>query len=266
MGGGGKMQLFQRTASLYANYWLVFLIFIPLACFIKPDRYPENISSFILNFIGWKCSYNGEWWFFFPYILLILTSPYILRLLHKPGAKGSFATSIALFGMFALCNTGEKHSSVIQMPVQYITVLSMFANGVLFARFDILQRFRNCFSQYSNKHANMVFGSAILFLFMLRISLGSSGILNPVFALPFILFYLCMRPPLPIRKALCYFGRHSTNLWLIHTFFAYYLFHDFIYGFHFPILIYAALIVSSLAASHFVQWLYIPIRQRIRKR
>ena len=114
--GGGKMQLFQRTASLYANYWLVFLIFIPLACFIKPDRYPENISSFILNFIGWKCSYNGEWWFFFPYILLVLTSPYILRLLHKPGAKGSFATSIALFGMFALCNTGEKHSSVIQMP------------------------------------------------------------------------------------------------------------------------------------------------------
>ena len=174
--GGGKLHVLQRILGLYANYWIVFLIFIPLACFIKPDHYPDNLPSFILNFIGWESSYNGEWWFFFPYILLVLTSPFLLRLFYKTGAKGSLTICILLFALFALCNMGERYPTPIQMPLWYITVLSMFANGVFFARFNILQRFRNHFTQYSDRQVNFLFGSSILLLFTFRICLGSSGI------------------------------------------------------------------------------------------
>lgn len=55
-------------------------------------------------------------------------------------------------------------------------------------------------------------------------------------------------------------GGHSTNLWLVHTFFAYYLFHDFIYGLKYPLVMYVVLIVLSLFSSYCVRFVYRLIR------
>lgn len=46
------------------------------------------------------------------------------------------------------------------------------------------------------------------------------------------------------------------NMWLTHTFFAYYLFPDFIYGIRYPLLIYIVLIVVSLLVACLIEYIY----------
>lgn len=50
---------FNRIKKLYINYWIVFILFVPIGFIFFNNQL--NIREFILNFIGWSSSYNGEW-------------------------------------------------------------------------------------------------------------------------------------------------------------------------------------------------------------
>lgn len=58
-------------------------------------------------------------------------------------------------------------------------------------------------------------------------------------------------------------GKQSTNIWLIHTFFCYYFFRDFIYSFKYPILILAVTIILSYITGCFIDIIYKPIRKKV---
>lgn len=89
----GIMHPWNRIINLYINYWIVFLLFIPLACLIKPKSYPGSLMEFIGNFVALDCNYNREWWFFLPYVLLVISSKYIFRFLHKLDIKATIITN-----------------------------------------------------------------------------------------------------------------------------------------------------------------------------
>lgn len=99
-------------------------------------------------------------------------------------------------------------------------------------------------------------------LCVLRMMLGS-GIINPLSMLPFLILCVCMDIPVGIRRFLTYMGGHSTNMWLVHTFFAYYLFPDFIYGLRYPLLMYVVLVLLSLLSSYVLHLVYNPLRKRV---
>lgn len=64
-----------------------------------------------------------------------------------------------------------------------------------------------------------------------------SASFDPFYLVSFVLLFVNINWH-PWCLACCRFlGRFSTSVWLIHTWFCYYLFHDFIYGLHYPILI-----------------------------
>lgn len=68
-----NIQFWKRILKLYLNFWIVFVIFISLATYLYPDRYPGSWTAFLNNVTGWYTTYNGEWWFLFPYVLLLLS-------------------------------------------------------------------------------------------------------------------------------------------------------------------------------------------------
>ena len=90
------MRSWNRIFNLYINYQIVFLLFIPLACFIRPQNYPGNLTEFICNFIALDCSYNREWWFFLPYVLLVISSKHIFNILDKLDLKTTLTTVTVL--------------------------------------------------------------------------------------------------------------------------------------------------------------------------
>ncbi len=48
------------------------------------------------------------------------------------------------------------------------------------------------------------------------------------------------------KRVLAYLGGYSMIIWLSHTFFCYYLFHDLVYSFRYPLVIFTVLLVVSL--------------------
>lgn len=56
-----------------------------------------------------------------------------------------------------------------------------------------------------------------------------------------------------LEKFLSLLGKYSTGMWLVHSYFCYYLFHDFIYGFHYPALILVVLLLLSFSTAYVVQ-------------
>lgn len=45
------------------------------------------------------------------------------------------------------------------------------------------------------------------------------------------------------------------DMWLIHSWFCYYLFHNWIYGFKYPVIIFMVLLVCSVASAMVVRWI-----------
>ena len=63
------MSPIRRSLKLLLNYWVVFAIFIPMGCIIAPRITPFPLNAFSIS----PHCYNNEWWFLFPYLLLVFT-------------------------------------------------------------------------------------------------------------------------------------------------------------------------------------------------
>ena len=261
---GGDMGNVQRISKLYINYWVIFILFVGLGCIVKPEIYPKNMSTFVLNFVGYECSYNYEWWFLFPYIILVLLSKYIFTFFLNLKKKTLEWTMIGLFGMHIGGNllgkplsgiTAEFH--IVQHLLWVVSLIFMFVCGAVFAKYAIFNWAKEACNRMKN--GKLILGSVLIVLLILRMMFGPS-VINPLFVLPAMMIYLCFVRPAWLSGVLRYFGKQSTNMWLIHTFFAYYLFKDFVYGFKYPIVIYCVLILLSLASSYVVMWMNRPLQ------
>lgn len=75
----------KRLSKLYIHYWMVLLLFIPLASLMHPEQYPGSVKILLLNAIGLEYGYNLEMWFLFPYCLVSLCSPFLFRIMDYVG-------------------------------------------------------------------------------------------------------------------------------------------------------------------------------------
>ena len=95
------------------------------------------------------------------------------------------------------------------------------------------------------------------------------GLIPPLFV-AFItatvtIILLCICPlPVWLTNLLCYFGEHSTSIWLVHMFFSGSLFLGFVFCLKYPIPVLLLLIAFSLASSYVIKWLSRPILKLVR--
>lgn len=87
----------KRVLKLYLIFWSCFIVFISLGCFLVPELYPGSWKIFIENFIAWKTSYNWEWWFIFPYVLLICVSNILFACIRRWNFFTSFLFSCVVY-------------------------------------------------------------------------------------------------------------------------------------------------------------------------
>ena len=141
-----------------------------------------------------------------------------------------------------------------------------FLMGAICYKYHLIGRLRSRMEQstWSVKKKRTVLWGIVCALALLKLSLGGSGLINPWFVFLFIPLYCLLPRSKRIEKVFSYFGQHSTNMWLTHYFFFYYIFGQAIYSLRYPVLIYGALVVLSLTASYVVGWCYAPIRKHIR--
>lgn len=273
---GRGMNNGRRVLSLYANLWVVFLLFYPLGVIFNPALFDTGIYDAFLNLVGLKCSMNGAWWFLLPYATLTILSWWILKFIYSLSAKHETLVLIPTFAMYVCAYTlvdtirfdgSEMVYLIIVNVLRVFMLLFMFIIGAMFARHRLIDKLRQrMLSRWNQHRINVTAGIVIMVLLLIKLSIGASSLIHPWFVMILIPCYaVCTIPP-RAKAVLEYFGRHSTNMWLTHYFFAHYIFGDTIYSLRYPIVIYVTLVAVSLASSHIVSFIYTPIRKIIRQR
>ena len=235
--------------SRVITYWLVLAIFVSIGCFMRPDKYPGTPLNAFLNIISWSSSYNAETWFLFPYIVLALFAAYIFKLIDKLGNIKSFIL-FCIIGFVAMFITSRYiavykiHDSIFAHIVTIANLSFSFAVGA------ILHQIAEKRSLTLNKAKSHQISTFFLLIFLITIMCFIKiGIFGTFYALLFILLFIQLDLKQFIKKTLLMLGVYSMPMWMTHTFFSAYLFHDYIYGFKYPLLIYLVLIIISYVVS-----------------
>ena len=262
---GKNMRRGNRILRLYTNYWIIFLLFIPLACWVNPAEYPESLTTLLLNFTALSYSYNEEWWFLLPYMVLVGVCPSIIRLVHRLNVRQTLCCGLALMVLYLAL---EPLRGLIPLfpgkdfLFSLASLLFPFFAGIASAYRHSLSRFRSYVEQHWGGRKNLYLWTTLAVFLLLRVVI-KTGSLNAVYGVIFIFLFTATDRTSIVNSILAYFGGHSTNMWLTHTFFSWYLFAEYVYGLHYPPLIFAALVAISLATSYVVRALYTPLQKRI---
>ncbi len=247
----GGVEPFKSIKILYISFWKVFLIFIPLGylCFSTDIVYAErssqcfNFTNFSLknivsDFLAYTNYHNGEWWFMRAYMFGIIFVYVYYEITKK---INSFLVEIAIIGAIQFINKilcsdilfrqfnllSDDIIYALWKNMQWSKVLpGIILLGYIFGKYDMLSKIS--YQLYHNMQTSIRF----LFIIVSEIVLiysryifegtGMDFLLVPVF----LVISKALLDYLPGFAYICKFiGKHSTNMWLVHTFFCYYFYY-----------------------------------------
>lgn len=249
-----EIKVNKKLWKLYSMYWLSCAVFVPIGYWlIGLDRYPGNIIDIISNLSGWKPTWNGEVWFLFPYVVVsLLLSKYLLRIRWNPVVVLLVAFLVGICGQYLVSRFGASFlysHRLWHMPIICLNFLFPFMLGVYMAKFKIIEFFEE------NVRGGHFLWLLIIMLIVVR-CLFHTGAFHTLYAAAFIVLF-CLAPKPSFMKRFCLIcGENSTMMWFCHTYFCYYLFHDFIYSFKYPVAIFTVLLVCSLISASLLNTLY----------
>ena len=217
--------IIKRLIKFYSAYWFVFLIFVPITivCFDRPlsAAYGENVNIVkrlfwdILGIQGFQ-SYNITWWFNRLIIIFYLAFPILYALIKYSKWLGlvlcfvamRFADKFGILNYYSLIlwqfpfvlGIGwavyqEKMASLSKYVQQYVLWIKI--GVILLMMLGVLQRLYNI----------IPFGNITNIRF--------DGFLSVLILLVVILVIRDLRY---IYAILTFLGKHSINIYLIHTF------------------------------------------------
>ena len=253
-----------RVAKLYLCYWVTLLVFVSVGSYVRPEKYPGSWVKVILNVLGYRFTYNDETWFLLPYALNALASGFYFRLLKRYGRKVVLALSFVISTVSAFM-TSFYGNDMIPKPVYELCLVFnlMFAFMVGAVLHDV--HARGCgnglFGRLYKRLSPLFEGRSSWFYIMILVLLivlkiiVRTNLIDGFYALAFIVVFLKIKRPEALNATLAEIGSKSMVMWLIHTYFCYYLFHDWIYGFRYPLLIFAIMLLLTYLASILIMFI-----------
>lgn len=250
----------QRLIKLLSGYWFVVIIFC-LICEVF-GRQVSNIffnhgllqGIFYLFLQAMGVSYlfatpllNGTWWYMSAAVIFVLLIP----LLHYIATK-KYGTAILLVGTILIFRIHQDSIGFPggESPYTYLYILCI---GTLAAEKNWLLS--------SSKGVFKFFIDTILMYLVYRVYLVVPVELFWEFTwnlVPFFLIVYCWKWIIcipVIDKILIFLGRHSINIFLVHTFIRDHFFHDFIYSLKYFWLIIIVLLGTSVLLSILIEWM-----------
>lgn len=247
----------RRIIKLYLNFWTVFVIFIPIGCFLKPDQYPGNLLDIVENATAWRTSYNWEWWFIFPYIILLSIANMLFKYVRQYGFWSIVVSSSMIYVVSYLCISFYKpfllKHYLIFIILESFEMVCSFVWGALFVKYDIFGKIERAFNLKSSY--GTIAGILVIIGLILIRSIVPIHATRILFMIAFVCSFILFKKS-KINVFFIKIGEKSTAIWLIHTFFCYYFFHDFIYGFKYPIVIFVVTLSLSYVSALFIDNLY----------
>lgn len=221
----------KRLFKLYTHYWVVLTIFVTLGSFLVPERYPGTLGNIIANMMGWCYTYNAEMWFLFPYCMVALVSPMLFRIVEHLGNSIVLLCSAIFYVVVCYCISryGEYlyGNMALYRPVLFLQFLYPFMLGVVFFRSKILID-----TKLPQWMAFVLVGLALCIM-----ATFGNAVLYMVYV-PLMVWLFCQLAfPKWLENMLVELGKKSMVIWMVHTWFCYYLFQPQVYSLRYPIVI-----------------------------
>jgi len=216
----------RRLVKFYLNYWTVFLIFVPITIWVfnRPLTVPygEHVNVFkrlVLDLLGVQGyqSYNITWWFNRLIIVLYLLFPLIYWLTHRIGIVFSILLGLCIFRLFQYLPGQSLLLGYWQFP---------FLLGVIWTMLDSNARVRK-YLDIPNVNAflfGVVIVLGVLCVFLRMDYHGtfwwSREKVDPIITVLMALFVLLIQNKRnALFRSFSFLGKHSMNIYMIHTFF-----------------------------------------------
>lgn len=262
----GDKNRFTRILKLYIHYWITLAIFL-LVGFIVYGRTPGPSFTILSNITGFEATYNKEIWFLLPYALLSVTSSWLFSITDR--FKTKYVLLLLLLSnlctSFLISRYGNAffyHNFWAYNPMLYFYLMFSFYLGAMTAKHQLI-------TQISESKTGKLIKNYGWWLLLLLIGLRMlfrTGAFNAFYTYAFVVIFLNLKRSKIFDKSLAFLGQHSMNMWMIHSWFCYYLFKDFIYGFKYPVVIFLVLILVSILTSMIVNQICRPIEKLITKK
>ncbi len=241
----GKYSLLDSVIGLFKRYWKVFVIFVPIAfiffrrsgddiCYLC-TRYDVQdmktlITVVISNFFAMSDSINSEWWFIQTYICVMFMGTFYCIATKKNKyfvvelfivfmidiLTRSFFPALQSFGNFNILENNFYYKRLLEL----VNPAPCFFAGITFAKFDAIVKLKEQLSKIPC--------STIVSLIAVFAVMWCRGfVLGDLFDIVYVIAFTALVSKFfdgvkPVKKIFGYIGSHSTNIWLIHSFYCYY--------------------------------------------
>ncbi|MGG4219015.1 acyltransferase family protein [Paenibacillus jamilae] len=247
---------FTRLSKIMINYWVVFLLFIPVGLYFfgNSDRFQHSSTmDFLRNFIALSSSYNGEWWFLYDYILLLLIFPVTFQAFQRNAWVTLLIAGLVFYNSYS---QGNYYSIMYwQLP---------FMIGLFFAKYKLYSWMNKIYSSIIfNNILFDVIVLVLLFRFRTTSQLFEKTTIDMIIAPVFILVSIHLMNKLKLTRPFAYLGKNSMNIWLTHTFFCYYYFQSIVFFPKVSILILLWLVLLTVLTSIIVNRIISRINNKV---
>lgn len=258
-----------KIKGLYTPYLKVFAIVVPLALLLGDARVTATFESLFWNITGLNITYNGEWWFFTDYLILLATFPLMVRFFARKHATVSVdllaiciwnATVTWIVPSLAQADWASEFTQSIIWQKLFETMRwsACFLAGCLFARWNLLAKAKE---RFSGRYLVCIgFLLCLAFLVCLRFKLNVGYRYDFLYA-PLVCIALSVlattKTGALLSKPLMAIGKHSTNIWLTHSFFCYHWCQAFIYLPQWSPLVFLLLLGVSYAFSLIIDFIWV---------
>ena len=220
--------ILRRLTKFYLNYWVIFIIFVPITIFIfqRPlsAAYREHVNivkCLVYDFLGVQGfnSYNITWWFNKSIIILYLFFPALCR-----------ATRLRPWLFLLLSMVLMRCSSHIHIPFDNIDLCTWQFPFVLGIVWNCYESMGAHMQEWMEKHKSIAIISYLCILICVVIlrmyliiphwsGIRMDGFLACAIALCVITIVRNLKYT---TEALAFFGKHSMNIYMTHTFLNWY--------------------------------------------
>lgn len=254
-----------RLFKLYINYWIILIIFVLGIGAItgRSYEYPGNIKAFLLSFTAISPTYNGAWWFLTTYIILVLVSPFLNKIIIKYNSRLVLGVSLIFYFVSYIQRIKVVlifHSAILNWGTNQIALFGTsqlpFIVGGIFAQKKIYSKVYCIFNKVKCK--NILLNILVLLMIILH-SFVETMFIAPFTGIAFICLFNLMDKPVLLNNIFHYLSKHSTNMWLTHMFFYLIFFKKLVFYPKYPVFIFIWIIILCLGTSYIINFMYYPI-------
>ena len=240
-----KVSVISEIVRLYCAYWKVFIIFIPIGIlfFAKGtdvlneycvrflfESKSDMVTAVLSDFIGYTYGLNDEWWFFKSYLCAMILGRLFCELTDKNNSfwKDLFAVfvvDILIRTLFpALTKTEALSPLGTNLFYREFFTINKFSTayfaGIVFAKYDGINWLIKKIQTIPYPTIVSAVGFCMMYWARTYIISETGDILYCALMIPMLC--IIFNKLKAVKRVFVYLGKHSTNIWLLHSFYCYY--------------------------------------------